>query len=44
MTHLGLKPGIECFDGCVKGWDQYVKDSLFRLLAEGKGAPEKTKK
>jgi hypothetical protein len=44
MTHLGLKPGIECFDDCVKGWDQYVKDSLFRLLAEGKGAPEKAKK
>ncbi len=40
MTHIGLRPGIECFEACEKGWDQYVKDSLFRLLTKGKGIPE----
>ncbi len=43
MTHIGLRPGIECFEACEKGWDQYVKDSLFSLLKEGKGIPEKRK-
>ena len=41
FTHIGLAPGIECYDGCVKGWDQYFKDSLFRLITEGKGLPQK---
>jgi hypothetical protein len=43
MIHWGLRPGIECFEACVKGWDQYVKNSLFRLLSDGKGFPEKRK-
>ena len=25
--------------GCVKGWDQYFKGSLFKLLTTGKGQP-----
>ena len=44
MTHLGLIPGTECFEACEKGWDQYIKDSLFSLLSKGKGAPELRKK
>jgi hypothetical protein len=40
MTHIGLKPGVECFNDCEKGWDQHVKGSLFRLLTEGRGNPE----
>ena len=39
MTHIGLRPGIECFDSCVKGWDQYFKGSLYKLLSEGVGQP-----
>ena len=39
FTHIGLQPVIECYDMCVKGWDQYVKGSLFKLLTENKGAP-----
>ncbi len=40
FTHIGLVPGIECYKGCEKAWDQYIKGSLFRLLTEGKGIPE----
>jgi len=40
FTHKGLIPGIECYDGCEKAWNFYVKESLFKLLTEGKGIPE----
>lgn len=40
FTHIGLVPGIECYEGCEKAWDQYIKGSLFKLLTEGKGIPE----
>ena len=41
FTHVGLVPEVECYDMCVKGWDQYVKGSLFKLITEGKGQPQK---
>ena len=40
FTHTGLVPQIECYNSCVKGWDYYIKGSLFKLLTEGKGTPE----
>jgi len=40
FTHIGLVPDIECYDMCVKGWDQYVKGSLVKLITEGKGQPQ----
>ncbi|MHB8652019.1 MAG: SRPBCC family protein [Minisyncoccota bacterium] len=40
MTHIGLVPEIVCYEGCVKGWDHYVKESLLKLLTEGKGLPD----
>lgn len=40
MTHIGLVPGIECFEDCNKGWNHYVKQSLYKLLTEGKGEPD----
>ena len=43
FTHIGLVPEVECYDNCVKGWDQYVKGSLFKLITEGKGEPQKKK-
>ena len=43
FTHFGLAPGIECYDNCVKGWDQYIKGSLLKLITEGKGLPERKK-
>jgi hypothetical protein len=39
FTHIGLVPGIECYEGCEKAWSFYVKESIFKLLAEGKGIP-----
>lgn len=39
FTHVGLKPGIECYKDCSKGWDYYIKGSLYKLLTEGKGTP-----
>jgi len=39
MTHVGLVPGIECYEDCEKGWDFYIKESLFKFLTEGKGLP-----
>lgn len=41
FTHIGLVPEIECYNGCVKGWNQYIKESLLRLLTEGKGKPDR---
>jgi hypothetical protein len=39
FTHHGLVPEVECYDGCTKGWDYYIKGSLFKLITEGKGNP-----
>jgi hypothetical protein len=39
FTHIGLAPEVECYDTCVKGWDQYIKGSLINLLNTGKGQP-----
>lgn len=40
FTHIGLVPEVECYDNCVKGWDQYFKGSLFKLITEGAGQPQ----
>ncbi|QDK78738.1 SRPBCC domain-containing protein [Spirosoma sp. KCTC 42546] len=39
FTHFGLVPSVQCYTGCTKGWDYYVKGSLCSLLTEGKGTP-----
>jgi len=39
MTHVGLVPGIECFEDCTKGWDFYVKESLLQYLTMSNGLP-----
>lgn len=39
FTHVGLVPEAECYKNCTKGWDQFIKGSLLKLLTEGKGAP-----
>ncbi len=39
MTHAGLDPEVQCYETCVKGWDFFVKQSLYKLLTEKKGMP-----
>jgi hypothetical protein len=41
FTHIGLIPEVECYDMCVKGWDQYFKGSLHNLITTGEGQPQK---
>src|ERR1700761_3397919 len=36
MTHIGLAPESECYDDCEKGWEEHIKESLFKLLTEEK--------
>ncbi len=37
FTHYGLVPQIECYDGCSKGWEALIQQSLFSLITTGKG-------
>ena len=36
FTHMGLVPGLDCYNNCAKGWDQFIKINLFEFLTEGK--------
>ncbi|KAI9449246.1 hypothetical protein F5148DRAFT_1153204 [Russula earlei] len=40
MLHAGLTPDADCYDSCEKGWNHFLRDSLYRLLTEGNGMPE----
>jgi len=40
MTHLGLVPGIECYENCERGWTRFVTVSLRKFISEGVGLPE----
>jgi hypothetical protein len=41
FTHVGLIPEVECYDDCKKGWNFYINESLFKLLTENQGLPNK---
>ncbi len=41
FTHFGLVPTVQCYAGCTKGWDYYIKGSLYKLLTDGQGTPGK---
>ena len=43
LTHVGLFPGVECYQNCEKGWNFYFKESLFKLITTGKGQPQTPK-
>jgi hypothetical protein len=40
FVHKGLTPDSECYESCKPGWTHHLKDSLLRLIDEGKGFPE----
>ena len=37
MTHHGLVPGLECYNDCEAGWNQYVGESIPKLISTGMG-------
>lgn len=39
FTHIGLQPQVECYEACSTAWQEYIVDSLVKLIEEGKGAP-----
>src|SRR5258708_23326897 len=40
FTHIGLLPGVECYNDCEVGWNGHVTISLANFINEGKGQPE----
>jgi uncharacterized protein YndB with AHSA1/START domain len=38
FEHLGLVPGLECYDLCISCWRYYL-DSLQQFIETGRGAP-----
>lgn len=38
FMHIGLIPGIECYNGCEKAWNYYIHECLLPLLLKGKKA------
>jgi hypothetical protein len=39
FTHEGLVPQYECYEICREAWTNYIKNSLYSLIATGKGEP-----
>jgi Activator of Hsp90 ATPase homolog 1-like protein len=44
ITHFGLVPEFQCYDGCSKGWTYYLQNSLLQLITTGQGKPDQIKK
>ncbi len=44
FTHVGLVPGVECYDACSTAWPQYIGESLMNLITSGKGQPSAKEK
>lgn len=40
FTHIGLVPGVECYNDCEVGWTSHFTISLANLINTGKGQPE----
>jgi hypothetical protein len=41
FTHKGLVPAYECYGDCSNAWGFYINGSLQKLIAKGKGSPNK---
>ena len=40
FSHIGLA-ALDCGNQCMNAWSNYIKQSLFKLITEGKGLPNK---
>ena len=40
FTHIGLIPGVECYNDCEVGWNGHLTNSLVKFINEGMGMPE----
>ena len=40
FAHIGLVPGVECYNDCEVGWNGHITNSLVKFINEGKGMPE----
>ncbi len=40
FTHVGLVPGVECYNDCEVGWRHHLTVGLEKFINEGKGMPE----
>jgi len=40
FVHKGLTPESECYESCKPGWTGHLKNSLVKLINDGKGFPE----
>ncbi|HXB40026.1 MAG TPA: SRPBCC domain-containing protein [Bacteroidia bacterium] len=40
FVHKGMTPQSECYESCKPGWTHHIKDSLIKLIENGKGFPE----
>ena len=40
ITHAGLVPQFQCFEGCSEGWNYYLNDSLKPFIETGEGQPD----
>jgi len=38
LEHVGLNPGLECYDHCEVGWDHYLS-SITGYVERGRGTP-----
>jgi hypothetical protein len=39
FVHKGVTPESECYESCQPGWTHHLKDSLQKLINDGKGFP-----
>ncbi|WP_194776249.1 SRPBCC family protein [Pararhodonellum marinum] len=44
ITHQGLTPEFECYDICCESWENYFSNSLFNLIENGNGSPNRKEK
>jgi uncharacterized protein YndB with AHSA1/START domain len=41
FTHAGLVPALACYSDCSRGWSFLINQSLFNLITNGKGEPDR---